>query len=308
MPPTRREFLGWTAAAAATTATVSGGAPSSEPIVDSHVHVWDLAKLRAPWMEGSGLDRDSRWAEYREAATGLDVAKAVYVEIDVAPADHAREAKLAIELCRDPSNAIAGAVIGGRPADDGFDAYIEPLAKDPAVKGLRQVLHGSTPAGTCIQPAFIRGVRKLGELGLAFDLCMRHGELSDGAKLIEAAPGTSFVLDHCGNPPVFGDLSAWKKDVDRIAKSANVVGKVSGLVSQAQGRSWSDDDLAPVVRHMLEAFGPDRVLFGGDWPVCTLGAPLDAWVESLRRIVADRPEAERRKLWRDNAVKAYRLA
>lgn len=307
MPTSRREFLGWTAAAA-TFATASGGAAPADPVVDSHVHIWDLAKIRAPWMEGSGLERDSRWVEYRQAAAGLNVAKVVYVEIDVAPADHPLEARIAIELCRDPSNAIAGAVIGGRPADEGFAAYIEPLAKEPEVKGLRQVLHGGTPAGTCIAPEFVRGVRKLGELGLCFDLCMRHGELADGAKLIESAPDTSFVLDHCGNPPIFGDLTAWKRDIDRMAKSPNVVGKVSGLVSQAQGREWSDDDLAPVVLHMLEAFGPDRVLFGSDWPVCTLGAPMTAWVDSLRRITADRPEVERRKLWHDNAVKAYRLA
>ncbi|WP_337175488.1 amidohydrolase family protein [Paludisphaera sp.] len=306
MPPTRREFLGWTAAAA-TVATASGGAAPTEPIVDSHVHIWDLARIRAPWMKGSGLEQDARWAEYREAAAGLDVAKIVYVEIDVAPADHPLEARLAIELCRDPSNPIAGAVIGGRPADDDFAAYIEPLAKDPAVKGLRQVLHGGTPPGTCVEPSFVRGVRKLGEVGLCFDLCMRHAELADGAKLVESAPETSFVLDHCGNPPIFGDLTAWKKDIDRMAKSPNVVGKVSGLVSQAQGREWSDEDLAPVVLHMLEAFGPDRVLYGSDWPVCTLGAPMTAWAESLRRITADRPEAERRKLWHDNAARVYRL-
>lgn len=307
MQPTRREFLGWSAVTAAA-AMASGGAAPAEPIVDSHVHIWDLSKIRPPWMTGSGLDSPARWPEYREAAAGLEVAKAVYLEIDVAPADHPLEARLAIELCRDPSNPFVAAVIGGRPADEGFDAYIEPLAKDPAVKGIRQVLHGSTPAGTCLQPAFVRGVRKLGELGLSFDICMRHEDLPDAAKLIEAAPGTAFVLDHCGNPPVYGDLSTWKKDIDRIAKFPNVVGKVSGLVSQAKDRSWSDDDLAPVVLHMLGAFGPDRVLYGSDWPVCTLGAPMGAWAASLRRIVADRPEAERRKLWHDNAVKAYRLA
>lgn len=306
MPSTRREFLGRTAAAAVAMTAV--GAAPSEPIVDSHIHIWDLSKIRPPWMTGSGLERPARWAEYREATAGMDVARAVYLEIDVAPADHPLEARLAIELCRDPSNPIAAAVIGGRPADEKFKDYIAPLAKEPEVKGLRQVLHGETPAGTCLQPAFVRGVRLLGELGLGFDLCMRHADLPDAAKLIEAAPETSFVLDHCGNPPVFGDLTTWKKDVDRIAKHRNVVGKVSGIVSQAKDRTWSDDDLAPVVLHMLEAFGPDRVMFGGDWPVCTLGAPLGAWAASLRRITADRPEAERRKLWHDNAVKAYRLA
>ena len=210
-------------------------------------------------------------------------------------------------MCRDRGNAFKGAVIGGRPADDGFDAYIEPLAKEPAVKGLRQVLHGSTPAGYCLQPAFIRGIRKLGELGLSFDLCMRHADLADAAKLIEAAPGTSFVLDHCGNPPIYDDLTAWKRDVDRIAGLPNVVGKVSGIIASAKGRKWSPDDFAPVIRHMLEVFGPDRVLYGGDWPVCTFGAPLRDWFEALRQVTADLPEDRRRKLFHDNAIRVYRL-
>lgn len=307
MQSTRREFLA--GAAAVATAALASGASAPLPLVDSHVHIWDLEKLRLPWLKNDAkLSRNARWAEYREATAGLNVVKAVYLEVDVAPADHPLEAKLAIELCRDPGNAITGAVIGGRPADEGFAAYIEPLSQDPAVKGLRQVLHGSTPSGYCLQDAFVRGIRKLGEVGLSFDLCMRHADLTDGAKLIQAAPGTSFVLDHCGNPPVFGDLTAWKRDIDQIAALPNVVGKVSGIVSQAQDRPWKPDDLAPVVRHMLEAFGPDRVLFGGDWPVCTLGAPLKGWVDALTQIVADLPEDRRRKLFHDNAIRAYRLS
>ncbi|WP_165250849.1 amidohydrolase family protein [Paludisphaera soli] len=303
MKPTRREFLGWSAVAC-----LASGASASEPVVDSHVHIWDLDKLQPPWLAGSGeLNRNARVREYREAAAGIDVVKAVYLEIDAAPSQFQDEARLAIELCRDPSNPFAGAVIGGRPADDGFSAYIEPLAKDPAVKGVRQVLHGETPAGTCIQPAFIRGVRRLGELGLSFDLCMRHADLPDAAKLVEAAPETPFVLDHCGNPPLFDDLTVWKRDVDRIAALPNVVGKVSGIIASAKGRSWKPDDLAPVVNHMLEAFGPDRVLFGGDWPVCTLGAPLKEWFDALALIVKDLPADRRRKLFHDNAVRVYRL-
>lgn len=304
MQPTRREFLGWSALAC-----VAAGAAPSEPVVDSHVHIWDLEKLQPPWLADSAeLKHEARWAEYRRASAGIDVVKAIYLEIDCAPSQHRDEARLAIELCRDPGNVFAAAVIGGRPADDDFAAYIEPLAKEPEVKGLRQVLHGTTPKGYCLQPGFVRGVRKLGELGLSFDLCMRHDDLPDAAKLIEQAPDTAYVLDHCGNPPLFDDLTNWKRDVDRIAAFPNVVGKVSGIIASAKGRIWKPDDLAPVIRHMLEAFGPDRVLFGGDWPVCTLGAPLKEWYDALCLVVKDLPADRRRKLFHDNAVKAYRLA
>jgi L-fuconolactonase len=138
---------------------------------------------------------------------------------------------------------------------------------------------------------------------------MRPGELSDADKLIAACPDTAFILDHCGNAPVGPtDRSKWKSDLARIARRKNVVCKVSGIVTAAPAGRWTIDDLAPVVNHVLEAFGPDRVMFGGDWPVCTLAATLEQWVGALRTIVSSRPAAERTKLFHDNAVRVYRLA
>jgi len=309
MTPTRREFLGWTAAATAAAACAATAAEPG-PIVDTHVHLWDLARLRLHWLEGAPeLPRAATWADYAKASAGLGIVKGVYMEVDVDPSQHEEEARLVLDMCRKGDTALRAAVIGGRPASDGFAVYIETLARDPNVKGVRQVLHGpTTPAGFCLQDAFVRGVSKLGELGLCFDLTMRHAELPDGLKLVERASGTRFVLDHCGNPPVFGDLSAWKRDVDRLAARPNVVGKVSGIVASTKGRSWKPDDLAPVINHMFEAFGPDRVMFGGDWPVCTLGAPLRDWVNALSEVVRDRKLDERRKLFHDNAAKFYGLA
>src|SRR5205085_1325444 len=127
--------------------------------------------------------------------------------------------------------------------------------------------------GYCLDKKFIRGVRLLGERGLSFDLCLRPGELLDGARLIGACPDTRFILDHCGNADVQAkDHSRWQKDLAAVAGHKNVVGKVSGIVASAQPGRWTPDDLAPIIRHTLEVFGPDRVMFGGDWPVCTAAA------------------------------------
>jgi predicted TIM-barrel fold metal-dependent hydrolase len=102
-------------------------------------------------------------------------------------------------------------------------------------------------------------------------------------------------------------LSQWKKDIAEVAKRKQVVCKVSGIVAGAEPDKWTPDDLAPAIKHTLEVFGPDRVMFGGDWPVCTLAATFKQWVEALRSLVAARPEAEQRKLFHDNAVRVYRL-
>ncbi len=309
--PTRRQFVQCTAGAILAAATAAAGSePLAQPIIDTHVHLWDLSRFRLSWLErGSSLHHDFNLADYRLASRGLNIDKAIYMEVDVDPDQQEQEARAVAELCRRDHSVLAAAVISGRPASQWFAEYIKPFAKEPVIKGVRQVLHGSgTPAGYCLDQRFIRGVRLLGDLGLSFDLCMRPAELGDGAKLIEACPATQFILDHCGNAEVFAaDLTPWKRHIAAVARRSNVNCKVSGIVASTKGRSWKPDDLAPIINHVLAEFGPDRVVFGGDWPVCTLGAPLAEWVHALRQIVQDRSLDDQRKLFHDNALRIYRL-
>ena len=178
------------------------------------------------------------------------------------------------------------------------------------IKGLRQVLHASTtPAGYCLAPEFIAGVRELGRRGLSFDLCMRGTELADGVKLAQACPQTRFILDHCGNPDVKQKPTAqWLRAIEAFGKLPNVAGKISGVIAGSDPQKPAIEQLAPFVNHMWESFGPDHVVFGGDWPVCLLGGSYAKWVETLRAIAAGRPRADQQKLFHDNALRVYRLA
>jgi predicted TIM-barrel fold metal-dependent hydrolase len=133
--------------------------------------------------------------------------------------------------------------------------------------------------------------------------------LPDAGKLVDACPDTRFVLDHCGNADVTSkDRTAWKRDIADLAKRKQIICKVSGFIVTAKGIKWTPEDLAPIVNHVLDSFGPDRVMFAGDWPVCTQAATLAQWIEALRTIVHDRKEEEQKKLFHDNAEKFYRLA
>ncbi len=321
----RRRFLGRTAALFAAGASLSAptgrveaadevalrGADAMIPIVDTHQHLWDLKKFRLPWLiDAPLLARSYLMEDYLEATRGLGVVKSVYMEVDVEPTQQVEEAEYVIDLCQRRVGPMVGAVISGRPDSEGFREYISRFERRPEIKGVRQVLHRPiTPPGYCLEEPFLRGVRLLGERGLSFDLCMRPEELGDAAKLIDACPGTSFILDHCGNAKVREkDRSAWRADLSKVAGRKDVVGKVSGIVASADPGPWTPDDLAPIVNHVLDAFGPDRVVFGGDWPVCTLAASYREWVEALRTIVRERSEEERRKLFHENAVRVYRLA
>lgn len=313
-PMDRRRFLGQTAAlatAAGLTASSPADGPAMMPIVDTHQHLWDLSRFRLPWLAGAPkLNRSFLMEDYRQATAGLDVVKSVYMEVDVEPSQQAAEADYVLELISGGGTPMAGAVISGRPASEGFAAYLARYRDRPAIKGVRRVLHAAeTPRGHCLERPFIDGIRLLGNQGLSFDLCMRADELGDAAKLIDACPETAFILDHCGNASVRArDLSGWKADIGRLAERKNVVCKVSGIVASAAPDPWTADDLAPIVNHVLDRFGPDRVVFGGDWPVCTLAATYRQWVEALRRIVADRPLADQKKLFHDNAIRVYRLS
>jgi L-fuconolactonase len=310
----RRRFLQQTAALTVA-AGLSNAARADDrdtmPIIDTHQHLWDVSRFTLRWLKGAPkLDRSFLMKDYRQATEGLNVVKSVYMEVDVDPAQQVAEADYVLDLIRRGAPPLVAVVIAGRPGSEGFAAYLARFQNQPAVKGLRRVLHGAdTLPGHCLQNRFVDDIRLLGKKGLSFDLCMRPAELADAAKLIDACPDTSFILDHCGNASVRAkDLSGWKADIARIAERKNVVCKVSGIVASAAPGPWTADDLAPIVNHVLNEFGPDRVVFGGDWPVCTLAATYRQWVEALRQIVADRPQTTQKKLFHDNAIRVYRLS
>ncbi len=281
--------------------------PGALPIVDTHQHLWDLSRFRLPWLAGAGkLNRSFSTADYDVATKGLNVVKTVYMEVDVTPEQHEAEADYVIELCRRDDNPMSGAVIGGRPGQFGFRNYINLYKTNRLIKGVRQVLHGGTPRRACLEPEFVRDIQYLGEIGKSFDLCLRSGELADAVLLVDQCPGTRFILDHCGNQNPYEDRTQWARDLGRLADRQNVVCKISGIAASARV-DWKPDDLEPVVRHCLREFGRDRVMFGGDWPVCTLGATFRQWVEALRWIVRNDPPAQQAKLFAGNAIRVYDL-
>jgi len=315
----RRNFLVQSLGLAALGGTVLAEEKDVFPIIDTHQHLWDLKKFRLPWLKKvDALARSYLMSDYLAATGELEkstlkptakVVKSVYMEVDVAPEQQTAEAEHLIDICKKGGVPTVAAVISGRPSSPDFGAYLKPFRDSRYIKGVRQVLHGDdTPAGYCLGKQFIQGVQLLGKHGLSYDLCMRAAELPDAAKLIDACPDTRFILDHCGNADVEAkDRTQWKKDMAEVAKRKNVVGKVSGFIASAKKGKWTVDDLAPIVNHTLEVFGPDRVMFGGDWPVCTLAASYREWVDALRTIVKDRKAEEQRKLFHDNAARFYRL-
>lgn len=330
----RREFMKQASLGALTAGTLTGlgslpalagesaQASPALPIIDTHQHLWDLSKFRPPWLTDAPkiLSQSYVTKDYLQATAGLNVVKAVYMEVDVAPKQQVEEAEHVIALSKSKDHPTVGAVISGRPNSAGFKPYITRFKDSPYIKGVRQVLHvPSTPRGLCLEKQFVASMQLLGELGMSYDLCMRPTELADGAKLAQLCPDTRFVVDHCGNadPNAFipgsgeepsHEVEQWKRDMAKLAACPNVICKISGIVARAPKGEWKSDILAPAINFCLDEFGADRVVFGGDWPVCLLGASYRRWVESLKEVISNRSDADQRKLLYDNAESFYRLA
>ncbi len=314
---TRREFLASAAGTVAlhsTSMTFAKDATVTEtlPIIETHQHLWDVKKFTLPWHateDVPSLRRSYVMSDYLEATKGLNVFKTVYMEVDVAPEQQQAEVDYVTDLCQRGDNPMKAAVVSGRPGTPGFEPYARKLAQNKYIKGIRQVLHGaSTPAGFCLQPKFVESVQLLGELGLSFDLCLRSGEVLDVVKLVDQCPKTRFIIDHCGNMSVTSTDAAarskWQEGMKQMAARKNTVCKISGIIVTAN-KDWKAADLAANINDTMNTFGEDRIVFAGDWPVCTLKASFAQWVGALKEIVKDRPVAFQKKLFHDNAAKFY---
>lgn len=314
--PDRRLAIAGIAAACGLTrplhATPEKAEEKAMQVIDTHQHLWDIEKFTLPWLPKDGpLAKSYGFAEYRKATEGLNVVRTVYMEVDVAENQQLAEAELVSGYCGDPGTSMAGAVVSGRPASPGFANYVGKVEKLKGIRGIRQVLHvPATPSGFCLEKPFVEGIRLLGTKGLSYDLCVKHTELPNVAKLVQSCPDTRFILDHCGNPDLKdSSQEPWKKNLELVAKLPNVVVKVSGFLASAPGfGQWKMEQAATIINHTLDTFGPDRVMFAGDWPVVLLAATYAEWLGTVRKVVSERPADQQKKLFHDNAIRVYRLA
>ncbi len=276
-------------------------------MIDTHQHLWDLERFPYSWCaEIPALNRSFRFSDYAAASAGLGITKTVFVECDVDEPNALAEARMIQELS-DSHPSIGGIVASGRPEREGFRAHLEQLSRLPAVRGFRRILH-TQPDGLSQEPLFAENLRLLPEFGFSFDLCVLARQLPIAIDLVRRCPEVSFILDHCGVPDIkAGALEPWRSHIAEMAAHPNVACKISGLVAYADRAAWSAGVLRPWFEHVLEQFGWDRVVWGGDWPVCTATATLAQWVGATRELTRDADELQRAKLFRRNAERIYRV-
>jgi predicted TIM-barrel fold metal-dependent hydrolase len=278
-------------------------------IVDTHQHLWDLDLFRYSWLDSlPALNRSFRMPDYLAAAQGLNVSKSVHLEADVDEPYMLDETRHLLALADEPDNPLEGIVACARPESDDFKSYLDQIAGRGKLKGIRRVLH-TQPDKVCQGVTFVNNVAALASYGLSFDICVLARQIPNAIKLVSKCPDVAFILDHCGVPQVKEkNLDPWRAHITEIARFPNVSCKISGLVAYADPQRWTAEDLRPFVDHAIASFGWHRVLFGSDWPVCTLSASYQQWVLALQAITQGAGEVNQRKLFHDNAVRVYRLS
>ncbi|MEW6749754.1 MAG: amidohydrolase family protein [Candidatus Latescibacterota bacterium] len=284
----------------------------TEPgIVDTHLHLWDPQRLRYPWLDGiPSLNRPHLLQDYARATAGVPVERMVFLQCECDFSQYRQEVDWVAGLAAEEPR-IAG-IVPWAPLEQGEDARpaLAALAAERRVKGIRRIIQFEADPAFCLRPAFVRGVQLVADFGLHFELCLKGDEqFANVLELVRRCPGVTFVLDHIGKPLIKeGRREPWAQHLRALAGLPDTWCKVSGMVTEADPQAWSADDLRPYLDHVLDCFGFDRVFFGGDWPVCTLASPWARWVETLGQLLQGCRPDERRRLFHDNAIRAYRLA
>ena len=274
-------------------------------IIDTHQHLWDTSNLEYPWLEGFDLLAKRYTAQdYREAIGDLNVIKSVHVEGDPAETDVVKEVEWLTQIAE--TDGMIGAIAAAAPLEKpNAEAILEKLSGFGLVVGIRRMAWHHPDPQFYASPELINGVKLLSKFDLSFELCANHTQLPAAIALVKATPDVRHALNHCGGPDIKGgQFEPWATHIRELAAFENVHCKVSGIVTTAS-ENWTREELKPYIRHLVEAFGYERLMFGSDWPVCTLAATYQEWVDALLWAVEDASDAEKNKLFYENASEFY---
>ena len=275
--------------------------------IDSHQHLWRFDPVEYGWIAptATALRRDYVHTDLtRElAAAGLDAAVAV----------QARSSLDENDFLLDQAEASGGRIRGvvgwvDLAADDGA-AVLERYAARPRFVGVRHVVQGESDPAFLDRPSFNRGVSRLRGLGLVYDVLIYAPQLPAAIAFVDRHTAQPFVLDHIAKPSIAGTRidAAWARDFAEIARRPHVTCKLSGIVTEVRDATWTIDAIRPYVDLAVEAFGPARLMFGSDWPVCRLRTEYGDWVRTVEALTSTWSVSERAALWGGTAARVYVL-
>ncbi|MER6569052.1 amidohydrolase family protein [Streptomyces sp. NPDC001093] len=265
----------------------------TKALVDAHHHVWDLSLRPQPWLDEPGhepIRRSFSSHALHSAATRPIAGRRLTSTVVVQCVPSVPETRDLLALAE--SDPLIGAVVGWADlTSPAIGDVLDDLRAGPGGRYLRAVRHlvqDESDPHWLGRPDVERGLRAVGRRGLGYDVLIRSHQFPQAIRLAERLPELSLVLDHAGKPPLArGELADWARQVRTLARHPQVRCKVSGLVTEADHERWTVDDIRPVWDVLLSAFGPERLMFGSDWPVCVLAGGWNRWAAAVDELLGE---------------------
>jgi predicted TIM-barrel fold metal-dependent hydrolase len=285
----------------------------AQVLVDAHHHVWDLDIRPQSWLDEPGhepLRRSFGTDDLRTAATATVAGRRLERTVLVQCVPSVEETREFLALA--DGDPLIGAVVGWADlTSPAIGDILDVLRAGPGgtyLRALRHLVQGEEDPAWLQRPSVERGLRAVGERGLGYDVLIRDHQFPQAIRLAERLPGLPLVLDHAGKPPIARrDLGDWERGVRRLAAHPHVRCKVSGLITEADHEKWTVDDIRPVWEVLLAAFGPDRLMFGSDWPVCVLAGGWNRWAATVEELLTGCSAAETEAVLAGTATTFYGL-
>ena len=273
--------------------------------IDAHHHFWKYDPVRYSWMNES---MEILKKDYQPADLQVEIEKA---EIEGVVSVQADQSMLETDELLDHAaqhDFIKG-VVGWFPlADPAVEEVLAEYADNPWLKGVRHVVQDEPDDRFILGEAFNEGIRKLEQFDLMYDILIYERQLGSSIEFVDLHPNLPFVLDHVAKPQI-GDglMEPWKEQMLEMSRRENVTCKLSGMATEANWAEWTSDQLRPYMEVALDAFGPDRLMFGSDWPVARLAVDYMPWVSLCREFISSLSTDEREAIEGGNAIRVYRL-
>lgn len=273
--------------------------------IDAHHHLWKYGPDYG-WINDSMsvIKRDFLPADLKKEIDAAGISGVVSVQAR----QTVEETRWLLELAA--QNPFMKGVVGWLPlADPGFPEVLAGFAGNHKLKGIRHVVQDEPDDKFILGAAFNRGIAALQRTGLVYDILIFERHLPYAIQFVDRHPRQVFVLDHIAKPRIKDRvISPWRENMKELARRPNVYCKLSGTVTEADHAKWTEADLKPYIETALEAFGPKRLMFGSDWPVCLLAATYKRWVETVTKAVAGLSQSEKDRFWGGTAAEAYKLS
>ena len=274
-------------------------------IVDSHQHFWQVGRFDYPWMspEVDVLCHDYLPAALASVLNRNRVDRTILVQAS----NSLEETRWLLSLA--DQHAFIGGIVGWVDLESAEVArQLDEFTAHPNFKGVRHLVESEPADDWLIQDQVVNGLRQLSSRGLSYDLLVHTRHLKHARTVADECPELHFVIDHLAKPPVARrEIDDWARHLKETALRPNVWCKLSGLVTEANWANWRVEDLRPYVEKALEYFGPARMMFGSDWPVCLLAASYDQVLESFETLLAGVAENDKRRMFSESAIEFYRI-